>query len=253
MAIKKVEAIVLKRIPIRESSILATFFSRENGKFRGLIKGVRREKNPLGARFEPFTHLSVVYYEKIRSDTHLVSETVVLNANAYMRERLSLFGYGSYLTELVDVFFDLYDPYPDVFDLLQDSFKLLVDYPASIIFRTFEVKLFQTIGLLPILNHCVLCRKEWLDQCYFSPRQGGIICPSCDRGEPGTIKISQGTIQSLLYLLKTDIAQAVKLSLTPQSQKELAFIHHKFLQYRLEYPLKTPKFLAEIKPLLQTT
>jgi len=251
MAIKKVEAIVLKRIPIRESSILATFFTRESGKLRGLIKGVRREKNSLSARFEPFTHLSIVYYEKIKSDTHLVSETMVLNSNSYLRDKLAFFGFASYLTELIDVFFDLYDPYPDVFDLLCDSFELFSDFPPSIILRAFEVKLFETVGLLPIFDHCVLCRKTSLDQCFFSPRQGGVVCLQCDRGESGTIKISKGTIQSLFYLLKTDITQAVKLGLTQQTEKELAHIHHKFLQYRLEYPLKTPKFLAEIKPLLK--
>ncbi len=251
MAIKKVEALVLKRIPIRESSILGTFFTRENGKLRGLIKGVRRQKNPLSARYEPFTHLSLVYYEKIRSDTHLISETVVLNSNAYLREKLSFFGYASYLTELIDVLFDLYDPYPDVFDLLQDSFKLFQNHSPTLILRAFEVKLFETIGLLPIFNHCVLCKKECLEQCFFSPKQGGIICPQCDRGEPGTLKISHGTIQSILYFLKTNLNQAVKLILSPQTEKELEHINQKFLQYRLEYPLKTPKFLAEIKPLIQ--
>lgn len=250
MAIKKVRAIILKRMPIRESSILATLFSRESGKLRGLVKGVRREKNPLGARFEPFTHLSVVYYEKIRSDTHLISETVVLNSNAYLRDQLHFFGYASYLVELVDVLFDLYDPYPDVFDLLQDSFKLFPDYSPSLILRAFEVKLFATVGLLPILDHCVLCRKEYLDQCFFSPRQGGIVCPQCDHGELGTIKISKGTIQSLLYFLKHDMRQVVKLNLTAQTEKELEYINQRFLQYRLEYPLKTPKFLSEIKSLL---
>ncbi|GEM_PF-1062806 len=253
MAIKKIEAIVLKRMSIRESSILATFFSREAGKIRGLIKGVRREKNPLSARFEPFTHLSVVYYEKIKSDTHLISETVVLNSNHYLRDNLTFFGYSSYLVELIDVLFELYDPYPNVFDLLTDSFILLREYPASLILRIFEVKLLETIGLLPIFNHCVLCRKENLDQAFFSSRQGGIICPQCDRGEPGTIKISKGTIQSVLYFLKTEVNQAVRLSLSQQTEKELKLIHHRFLQYRLEYPLKTPKFLAEIKPFLQKT
>lgn len=251
MAIKKVEAIVLKRMSIRESSILATFFTRESGKLRGLVKGVRREKNPLSARFEPFTHLSVVYYEKIRSDSHLVSESVVLNSNSYLRENLGFFGYASYLTELIDVLFDLNDPYPNVFNLLCDSFELLPHFSPSLILRAFEAKLFETVGLLPIFDHCVLCRKEYIDQYFFSPRQGGIICPSCDRHEPGTIKISKGAIQSVLYFLKTDICQAVRLSLSQQTEKELELIHFRFLQYRLEYPLRTTKFLAEIKPLLQ--
>lgn len=250
MAIQKVEAIVLKRMSIRESSLLVTFFTRESGKLRGLVKGVRREKNPLSARFEPFTHLSVVYYEKVRSDTHLISETVVLNSNSYLRENLVFFGCASYLVELIDVLFDLNDPYPNAFDLLCDTFELFPDYSPTLILRAFEAKLFEMVGLLPIFDHCVLCRKEYIDQCFFSARQGGIICPSCDRNEPGTLKISKGAIQSVLYFLKTDIRQAVRLTLSSQTEKELKLIHYRFLQYRLEYPLKTTRFLAEIRPLV---
>ena len=251
MAIRRDEAFVLKRIPLRETSLLVTLFSREAGKIKGLAKGVRREKNPLAGRFEPFTRLSIVYYEKLRSDTHLISDATVLASNASLRDSLDRFGYGSYFVELMDSLFGMHDPHPDVFILLGNSFDLLSTAPAMRVARVFEVKLLERAGLLPILDHCVLCGKTELERAYFSSKQGGLVCSNCDRGESATIEISKGTIQTLLFFLKNTIEQAVKLRLGPQTEKELARISEQFLQYRLEYPLRSARFLAEIKPLLK--
>ncbi len=251
MAIKREEAFVLKRTPIRETSLIVTFFSRDAGKIKGLVKGARREKNPIVARFEPFTHLSVVYYEKLKSDTHLISETAVLNSNSFLRNRLDLFSYASYLTELVDALFGVHDPHPDVFELLAVAFHLFESAPAMQIARVFEVKVLEMAGLLPVLTHCVLCGETELEQAFFSSKQGGIICLKCDRGEPGTIRISNGTIQSLLFFLKSKIDQGVRLRLGQQTERELERVSERFLEFRLEYPLRSSRFLAELKPLLR--
>lgn len=251
MAIRREEAFVLKRVPLRETSLHVTLFSRGAGKIRVLVKGARTEKKPLVARFEPFTHLSVVYYEKLKSDTHLVSETAILNSNSFLRSRLDLFGYASYLAELVDALFGVHDPHPDVYGLLEAAFLLFQSAPPVHVTRVSEVKLLESAGLLPILTHCVLCGETKLDQASFSPRQGGLVCSSCDQGESGTIRISSGTIQSLLFFLRSTMEQAVKLRLGQQTEKELERTAEKFLQFRLEYPLRSPRFLSAIKPLLK--
>ncbi|MGH7890395.1 MAG: DNA repair protein RecO, partial [Thermodesulfobacteriota bacterium] len=79
MAIQKTEAFVLKTQPFRSSSLIVTFFSRDFGKLRGVVKGVRREREMRGALYELFTHLEILFYEKTRSDLHLVSEASILN------------------------------------------------------------------------------------------------------------------------------------------------------------------------------
>ncbi|MBI4367829.1 MAG: DNA repair protein RecO [Candidatus Omnitrophica bacterium] len=250
MAIRREDVFVLKRFPIRETSLLVTFFARGAGKLRALAKGVRQEKRPLSARFEPFTRLSIVYYEKQRSDTHLLSETVVLESNAEIRDRLDRFGYASYMVELVDTFFGAHDPHPEVFDLLAASFRELKRIPAMDVARAFQVKLLERAGLVPALTQCVLCGQSDLPQAFFSPRQGGILCRRCDRGETGTIRVSHGTLQSLRFFLRGNMEQAAKLKLGRQTERELDRIISKFLQFRLEYPLKSPLFLAELKPIL---
>ena len=250
MAIRREEAFVLKRLSLRETSLLVTLFGRDAGKFKVLVKGARREKNPLVARFEPFTRLSVVYYETLKSDTHLASDTAVLDSNVFLRSRLDLFSYASYLTELVDALFEISDPHPDVFELLATSFSLFQEVPAVQVARAFEVKVLEKAGLVPVLTHCAFCGSFDFEETFFSPKQGGIICRKCDPKLTGTIPISQATAKRLLFLFDAQMEQAAKLSLDVQTNRELERICERFIQFRLEYPLRSTRFLAEVKPLL---
>jgi DNA repair protein RecO (recombination protein O) len=246
MAIKREEAFVLKRVPLRETSLFVTLLTRHSGKIHGLAKGIRREKNPLTIRFEPFTRLAVVYYEKLRSDTHLISDTAILDSNIHLRKKLDLFGYSSYLTELIDTFLGVHDPHPEAFELLGESFRLLKTAPPFQVARVFEIKLLESVGLLPILDHCVQCGESHFEGAFFSPRQGGVMCHNCDQQASGTIRISKGAIQSLLFFLRNDVDRSAALRLSTQIARELEQINSRFIQYRLERPLATKRFLSEL-------
>lgn len=253
MAIRLDEVFVLKRVPLRETSLIVTLFGRESGKFKVLAKGVRKEKNPLSARYEPFTHLSVVYYEKLKSDIHLASEATVIHPNSFLRERLDSFSYATYVTELIDALFGIHDPHPKVFDLLGKGLELFQTASAVHLARVLEFKLFEQAGFFPVLTYCVLCGMRNLDKVFFSTKQGGALCPSCVRQEAGAIPLSAGTLQSLQFFLKADLKEAMSLDLSTQMEAEIDHIRRKFLQFRLEYPLRSLHFLAELKPLLNST
>jgi len=202
MAIRTTEAFVLKRRPFRESSLLVTLFSRTAGKIKILIKGIRKDKKPRMAACEPFSHVSVVYYEKLKSDIHLGSSISILDSYAVLRDRLDRMSYASYITELVDTLFGPHDPHEDVYDLLGESYRLLHQCRAPKVARVFEVKVLEKVGWLPVLTQCAVCGRREPGKIYFSPRQGGIICADCDRGEPHTMAISSGTLRSLLFFQK---------------------------------------------------
>ena len=55
MSIHKTEALVLKTMPFRSSSLIVTFFTPHLGKVRGVVKGVHREGEIRQAGFELFT------------------------------------------------------------------------------------------------------------------------------------------------------------------------------------------------------
>lgn len=252
MAIRKDEAFVLKRIPLRESSLLVTLFCREAGKIKAVAKGIRKEKKPLTIRFEPFTRLSIVYYEKLKSDIHLLSQVSISETYAFLRNRLDWFSYGSYLTELVDHLFNTHDPHPEVFDLLEEAFRQFSHASAAGVARAFEVKLLGLIGWLPELTQCASCSVKEMEQFYFSARQGGILCPKCDQKESKSLPISQKAVQTLLFYLQNPLANASQLQLDLQTERELERIGEQFLQFRLEYPLQSRRFLSEMRGFLKS-
>ena len=54
-------AIVLKRFPYSESSIIARCFVREMGKVSFIVHGAHRKKSPMGSYFQPINCLDLVY------------------------------------------------------------------------------------------------------------------------------------------------------------------------------------------------
>ncbi|MBI4358848.1 MAG: DNA repair protein RecO [Candidatus Omnitrophica bacterium] len=251
MAIKKAEAFVLKRWSFRETSLLVTVFTRENGKIKGLVKGARKEKNPLAVRFEPFTHLLLNYYEKTKSETHLISHADILSSNAFLRSRLDFFSYASYQADLLDSLFGLHDPQVRVFELLRVSFNLFQKASPMMVTRVFEAKLLDQAGFLPNLAHCTSCGRENFERSFFSSRQGGLLCAQCEGREFGSVPISKKAIEALLFFLVTPMEKAIAMPLDGQVAGELERIGRKFIEFRLEYPLKSSRFLSEVKPFIK--
>ena len=216
-----------------------------------LAKGVRTDKKHIAASFEPFTRVSLVYYEKVKSDTHLLSEVQILDSQAFVRSRLDRLSYASYLTDLVDTFFGIYDPHPEVFNLLAEAFQLFKNTCPVNIVSVFEVKLLEQIGWLPVLTQCVVCGSGDLERAFFSPKQGGVLCAKCDRSEKRTVPLSAQAIRTLIAFLKEEFEEAVKVKLDLQTERELERVIRRFIEFRLEYPLRSSRFLSEIRSVLQ--
>ena len=247
MAIKREEAYILKRSPMRETSLLLTMFSRGSGKLKAVVKGVRGEKNSVLASFEPFTLLSVVYYEKLKSDIHLISDAAVVHSNAILRSRLNFFAHASYMAELIDVFFGIHDPHPDVFELFGLTLRHFELAPPSHVVRVFEIKMLEKAGLLPNLSHCVSCGSREFRSAFFSAKQGGLLCQHCELREMGTIPVSPAALGQLRILIECDFISGLFSSMSHEIEHELERIVRRFLQFRLEYPLRTSLFLSEVK------
>ncbi|MDA9101124.1 DNA repair protein RecO [Omnitrophica bacterium] len=250
MAIQKTEAFVLKTMPFRSSSMIGTFFTRDFGKVRGLAKGVRDERQARAASFELFTRLELVYYEKTRSDLHLVSDFFVLDSYGALRSRLESITYASYFSELLDKVCEIHDPHPELFGLLEFSFRFLSSLPGERLSRIFEVKLLNEIGWLPFLSACLECGNPHLEQGYFSVRQGALVCPACRSKYPDAFFFGPEALKAVRHYIGHSLQEAVQWPLSSSTEAELEKLMTSFFNDRLDYPLKSRSFLDRIKPVL---
>jgi len=58
------ESFILQTYPFRESDLIVSFFTRDQGKLRGVAHRARRPKNPFGSGLERLSHATVSYHQK---------------------------------------------------------------------------------------------------------------------------------------------------------------------------------------------
>lgn len=245
--IHKTEAIVIKTQPLRSSSLIVTFLSRSFGKLKGVAKGVRHEREPRSAFYELFTHLEIVFYEKTRSDLHLISDAAVIETNDNLRTKLSSISYASYFAELADCFLEVHDAHESLFDLMCFCFRYLPSIEPERVARIFETKLLTETGLLPFLESCLECRAALPEGGFFSVAQGSVFCHQCQGRIVDARPLSAGGLAALRYYAGHTPEECLKFRATPAAEKELASLMESFVLYRVGQPLKSRRFMAEIK------
>lgn len=249
MAIQKTEAFVLKTQPFRTSSLLVTTFTRTFGKIKGVVKGVRREGMTHPSTFEPFTRLEIVYYEKIRSDIHLISEASILETYDPLRSDLETLAVAYYFSELVDQLSEAHDPHEPIFELLSFAFQFLPTLPLPFLVRFFEVRLLHEAGLLPHLTGCLKCGRENSDPSFFSLRQGAVVCQKCRKNFPEARKVSREMLEAMNGLMNDPVNRAGGQSLEGRVEKEIGDFIDGYLTDRIGRRLPSRRFLSQVRSL----
>src|ERR1043166_5812497 len=62
------EALILRTWPFHEADLLVTFFTRSEGKVRGVAKAAKRSKRRFGGALEPLTHVTDHWEEKEKQE-----------------------------------------------------------------------------------------------------------------------------------------------------------------------------------------
>ena len=58
------ESFILQTYPFREADLVVSFFTRDQGKLRGVARRARRPKSNFGSGLERLSHATVSYYQK---------------------------------------------------------------------------------------------------------------------------------------------------------------------------------------------
>ncbi len=58
------ETLVLRTYPLKEADLVVSFFTRDQGKLRGVAKRARRTKNSFGSGLERLSHVRMYYFQR---------------------------------------------------------------------------------------------------------------------------------------------------------------------------------------------
>ncbi len=258
MSATKQEAFILKTQDYRDTSLLGSFFTRDHGKIRGIVKGIRDSRARFGSTLEPFSLNEILFYKRRRGgDLHQVTQVDLLTLFPEVREDLERLAYASYFAELLNELVEVEDPAPAIFDLFKDALLFLGSGASpKRCARIFEVKLFGLLGLLPEIKSCVVCGKESPDPAYFNVPQGGICCRDCNLAKTRSqerprladisIPVSKGTLNFLDRVLRSPMKSLEQVKVSQEVGEELEKALTRFVDYHLSGKLKTIVFLEKI-------
>jgi DNA repair protein RecO (recombination protein O) len=170
MPLHETDAFVLRTFTIKEADKVCVFFTREAGKLRGVAHGARRLKSRFGASLEPFTEVSLVYFQKENKELVSISNCEIINSQFVEGLSSETLGVIHYLTELVIEFVPDHEPNERVYRLISATLDALRrigvggmkgrDEKLPAIVRYFEIWMLKLAGFFPHWKNCGACEKK---------------------------------------------------------------------------------------------
>lgn len=249
MPIQKSEAIILRSMPLRETSLVLTFYTKDFGKIKGIVRGVRGPHAQYGGgSLELFAHDEIVFYDRKKSDIFTISQCDLIDFFNPIRQSLERLAYAGYIAELLDSVTTLGDTNEEVYNLLLNSLKLLSGEASSRrVARIFEIKLLGLLGLMPTLGSCVNCGAKIDASARFSVAQGGLVCKKCVDTDKNAVPIMLGTAKFIEHIRTLPFEKVARVKVANAVGKELESVLRKFLDHHIERRLKSLAFLKEIE------
>jgi DNA repair protein RecO (recombination protein O) len=172
-----VEALILRTWPVHEADQIVSFFTRDQGKLKGIAKSAARSRKRFGGALEPMTYVLASYAEKPRQ------ELVRLDACEIVVSPLSEpVDYGraaalAFLAEVLEETLQDRDPQDAVFRLalavLEQTHTERIWLPVTY----FGLWMIRLMGWMPEIARCTVCGRPFAGEAaYFESERDGLVC-----------------------------------------------------------------------------
>lgn len=243
MAIQTEKAFVLKTFDFRETSKIATLFTENSGKIKGLFKGIRIGKKNFTTNLALASLNEVVYYPS-RNDLWLVSYADLLSGSVVELYDLEQTAIVHYMLELVDKIMPMHAASNSIFNLIKDTLNALQDRSWETVVYIFQAKLLECSGFRPSLDVCTCCYRELNSNAFFSASNGGLVCYVCQPKVGNSFVLSAEVLISLRYIQQQDFPFALRLKPSAKARYEMRRILDEFFVYHTNTKIRSLELMS---------
>ena len=174
---KQSEALILRTYPFHEADLLVTFFTRTEGKIRGVAKAAKKSKRRFGGALEPLTYVTAHWAEREKQELVRLDSCDIISSPLTTEMTYPRVVALSYVAEVIDQLLPDREPSDDIFRLTLAVVKQLQSPSVWMPLTYFDLWIVRLIGLLPDLNACVMCGTVLNgSQAFFHPLADGLLC-----------------------------------------------------------------------------
>jgi DNA repair protein RecO (recombination protein O) len=159
MGLIEAEGIVLRSYNLAEADKIVVCLTRHAGVVRTVARGARRLKSRFGAGLEPFTIISLTYYEKEGRELVSLRQADIIRSYFGLASNAEAVAALAYMSELVMEFAPPHEPNERLFRMVRAVVEALASTPENLhaLLRYFEVWTLRLAGYLPDLRSCAEC------------------------------------------------------------------------------------------------
>ncbi len=177
MPLKESEAIVLRSYPLREADLLVTFFTRAEGKVRGVARSAMKSRKRFGGALEPLTTVRLFWEDRERQELARIDSCDVLASPLTAPVDYSRAVALGHVAEVLDELLPDREANDAVFRLAGAVLARLTAGTIWMPVTYFDLWMVRLAGFLPDLGECVVC-GEGLNgaPAFFHPLCDGLMC-----------------------------------------------------------------------------
>mgnify|MGYP003951953049 FL=1 len=239
------EAIVLRRRNLGEADSIFTVFSRDEGKFDAVARGIRKTTSRMRGHMEPLTQVQVHLARGRTLDVLTQAETIA--AHRALKADLDRLNLALYCAELIDRFtIDRVEQRP-LYELLADALDALEAGASPMAVRYFEYHLLAIAGYELQATACALCHARLPEEeTLFSAPAGGLACRDCrPRTEQGRL-LGVRTIKVLRYARIASIREFDSVRVDDILAHDLQFALGGLIHQVIDRELNTVRYMDAI-------
>ncbi|MFC1479836.1 DNA repair protein RecO [Candidatus Omnitrophota bacterium] len=242
------EGIILRKYCLRETSYILVVFTKEFGKIRGVIKGVRAPYPQFAGNFEIFTQCQLLFYRKKKTSMDLITQCEMLDYFLPARKDIERLTYANYFIELVNIVTTDYNANDELYQTLLKSLRMLEGTSsAKRVGRIFELKLLGAMGLSPQMHECVECGSDIGQRGRFSVLGGGMLCERCVHRDKEALRVSLGTVNFMRKIQTSELEKTSRIKVSKKVGKETEETLKRFLRYYINRPIRSLGFLEQLE------
>src|SRR5437763_2568381 len=157
MPLKESEAIVLRSYPLREADLLVSFFTRSEGKVRGVARAAKRSKRRFGGALEPLTHVRLFWEDRERSELARLDACEVLRSPLSDQIDYPRAVALGHVAEVLDELLPDREANDAIFRLVVATLPHMRADTVWMPVTYFDLWITRLTGLLPDLTACIAC------------------------------------------------------------------------------------------------
>lgn len=241
MAILRDHALLLRRFPYGESSVVAHLFTRQHGQVHVLAKGAYRTTSRYFAVLDFFDTLDVELDRSSRRELDLMRAGSLVVRRQRVPSRLTTYDAGLAVLELADLVSRPGQPESWLFDACERALDELDRGTSApdLVRVVFALSVLQNLGLAPAVETCAACGREPgtvegdATRAIFSAGAGGRLCARCgDEARRSGRRV--GTLTCEVLLDSAAVLRGAELALDPERTAHLRDFVERFMEYHLE-------------------